>query len=121
MTVPVLEFVPAELNIKVYRGDTIRATEFTYKEGGVAVNISAGYSIAAQIRLRQDDPTILKSFTVVITDGVAGKFTIFMAAADTAALPPKTLYWDLQVTSPSGHVRTFVKGKVTVSKDVTRV
>lgn len=111
---------PASVDLRIYRGDTFEAQEFRWEQpAGTPVNIT-GYTVAAQIRLKPDAEDTEAEFECTITDAVNGKWTIEMADDVTEDLPKKTLYWDMQLTSPGGVTKTFAAGKIVLTKDVTR-
>ena len=112
------KFESTDLNC--YRGDRELYT-FTVTSGGSAYNL-AGYTIVATGRASEDDSTSLFSITIAdATNGssfATGVVVLVIPAATTAALPNELMY-DIQATSGS-IVTTIAKGKIKVTKDVSR-
>jgi hypothetical protein len=122
---------PATHDIEVYRGDTyelfVRIRTRVYVEGvgwtpGPYKDLT-GYTGTAQIRTTEDaaDPPAA-TFTVTIANQVTtlGGVLVRLTPAQTAALVISSGVWDMQL-SDGTDVWTYVKGNVTVSKDVSRV
>lgn len=112
------KFESTDLNC--YRGDTETYT-FNVTSGGSAYNLS-GYTIVATGRAAEDDSSTL--FSITITDGAIGSsfstgVVVFRIPATTSATLPNQLLYDIQATSGS-IVTTIAKGKIKVTKDVSR-
>jgi len=103
--------------LDVYAGDTFSQT-FTFKEDDVAIDLpDEGWgSWTAQYR-RNPDSTTAISFAVDTTDAATGQITISLTATQTGTLEPGV--FDLQATQ-GFVVRTWVRGGLNVTKDVTR-
>ena len=103
--------------LSVYAGDTFSQT-FTFKEDDEAINlVTAGWtSWTAQYR-RNPDSTTAVSFAVDTTDAATGEITISLTATQTGTLEAGV--FDLQATQGSV-VRTWVRGGLNVTRDVTR-
>lgn len=112
------KFQPTDLNC--YRGDTETYT-FNVTSGGSAYNLS-GYTIVMSGRAMEDETTEL--FNIAVSDGAIGSdfangiVVARIPAATTATLPAQLVY-DLQATS-GAIITTLAKGKLNVTKDVTR-
>jgi len=78
-----------------------------------------GRTYASQIRTTAISGTILATFTVTVTDGAAGKLTMTMGKAVTAALSPVAAVFDIQETN-GATVTTIISGTVDIVSDVTR-
>lgn len=82
----------------------------------------------AQIRATEDANTTLAEMTVTLSDQgtLPGRVVLSLTPADTASLPPTGGVWDVELTSPPGYTgalegtHTYLKGKVTVIKEVSR-
>ena len=79
-----------------------------------------GRTYACQIRPTAISATIVATFTVTVTDGPGGEFTMTLANAVTALLSPMTATFDIQETTAGGTVTTVVRGVVEIVSDVTR-
>lgn len=55
---------------------------------------------------------------IVLTNPTAGELTITLAPADTEDLSPGTYYYDLELTSSTGSVGTYLWGKLTIEADI---
>ena len=113
----VIDVRPRLIDLLLYRGDDFGPWAMAWTQNSVAVDIT-GYTITAQIR-DSEDGTILASFGVNITSAVNGAFELTLTDADTLTMPSSAV-WDLQLKSPGGFTRTFAKGKVKTTKDVTK-
>ena len=102
-------------DLGVYRGDSFSQT-FIFKKGELPEDLT-GWSWVAQTRTSEDATTAIP-FTVDASAAAEGKITVSLAATVTATLPAGV--WDLQGTK-AGVVRTFVRGAVMLTKDVSRV
>jgi len=111
--------LPAELNLRLYAGDTFsRSMQFT-DSNGTGLDIST-WTLAAQIRKSPSDDIVLKSFTINVTDAAEGEFDISLTSTEVDALEDGVLHhWDLQATV-STTVTTYIRGSVKVDTDVTR-
>ncbi len=113
-------FSPAQggiTNLKIYQGKTLR-TVLTWPQ-----NVE-GWSARLTIRDTYSG-TLYTDFTQangrVAVDGLNGKFTFSMTAADCAALSaPFTGVYEIEVTSDDGTVYRAVAGNVNVVPEVVR-
>ena len=103
------------------KGDTFLGAVFTMTSGGVAINLT-GYRIRMHIRrtATQTSPLVLaldtEDETIEIHDAAAGKFRIKAQVID---IPAYSYVHDIEFTRPDGQVRTWVKGRFTVTEEVT--
>lgn len=119
---------PATLNIEIFKGDTytlfFRVRE-KLADGSLGDYIDlTGATAKSQIRQSEDSSTVLGEFTATIGDQVAtpGSVLLTLTAAETTALAlTQNGVWDVQITYADGKVRTYLKGTVTLLKEVTRV
>jgi hypothetical protein len=107
---------PTEQDLCIYRGDTGRL-KLTVSSGGAPLNVSTA-TWDADIRATEDDATVLASFTVTPVGGDTASVYIDLPAAASAQLDGDALY-DVQMTL-AGTVQTLLRGKITVTKDVSR-
>jgi hypothetical protein len=119
------EPLPVKVRLTLYRGDT-RVWQDTFRfapespdEVGEPVNLT-GYEFIAQIRATPDTTEVMATIDVVVTDPAAGLIKRTLTAEESAKLAVGTAYWDLQATTSSGEVRTFMAGAVKVLGDVSR-
>lgn len=128
---------PVTQDIEVYQGDTfdfffrVREREWdAFNEvwvAGAYVDLT-NWTGKSQIRQTHEATEVLAEFAVTISNQAVtpGGVLLVLTPAQTAALPPRPTapslppVWDIQLTNPAGEVRTFIKGNVLVSKEVTR-
>ena len=120
---------PATINFPepLVRGDTLQSFYMAFdldRTGPLPV-------ASARMQLRTKATSVESSGTLCYTwqspdditiSIVSSKCRVTMAAiagADSAAFPPKTLYYDLQLTLDSGEVITPIGGTLTVIADQT--
>jgi hypothetical protein len=107
---------PAAYDLKLYRGDTTRFKVMLWQDTGKTQPVDlTGATPAAEIR---DKTAGVKITTLTCTVSAPGEITVELLPAGYVTVPSSGV-WDLQVTFPSGDVRTMVAGKVTVTGDVT--
>lgn len=123
---------PASQDLEIYQGDTFtfffRLRNRVWDEetqtyiGGTYIDLT-NYTGKAQIRATADDPTVLQELTVTLANQATlpGGVLVSLTAAQTAALPTTGGVWDVQLTSPTSEVQTFIAGRVTVTREVTRL
>lgn len=109
-----------QTDLNCYRGDTETYT-FNVTSGGSAYTLS-GYTIVATGRASEDETSTL--FSITITDGQIGSsfssgVVVFRIPATTSATLPAVVVYDIQATSGST-VTTIAKGRIKVTKDVSR-
>ena len=112
----VVDMGPGAVNLRAVRGDDF-ATRFTLRYAGdIPVTLEGTWR--AQIKLAASDAVELDAFTVDATQQDAGAITVHLTAAQTTALPQRTV-WDLQNIAAAG-VRTWFSGGLYIGSDVTR-
>lgn len=110
--------MPGNYDLSIYEGDTVKFTVTVKDSNNAAVNLT-GYTAKAQLKTSYTDASPI-NFVTAITSPTTGVVTISLAPATTAALDPSKSYiWDFQLTEPSGDVRTYLAGDVTVIPEVT--
>jgi hypothetical protein len=120
---------PAQCDIQVYRGDyfemTLRLREGVFNNGGYTPGpylVLTGWTPKAEIRANQDANVALATFVAVILDQTAtpGGVHLSLPSAQSALLAISSAVWDVQLTDPQNRVYTYLRGTVTITKDVTR-
>lgn len=120
---------PPTLDLEVVRGDSFGPVICRIRNpDGTPMDLT-GCSFLGHVRHTFADPTVLATFTMAITDALAGEYSFELDVAATTALPPPTLtdalagvhVYDHQMTDSLGRVTTRRRGRLTVIGDVTRV
>lgn len=110
---------PAEVPIvPIYAGDHTRFPSYVITEAAVPLDLTSYTDWKAQWR---SDPLseVALELTVDTTDLANGRFTVIADSADTDAMGSSG-WFDVQATNAFGAVRTFVFGRTSWRKDVTR-
>lgn len=123
---------PAQSDLQLYRGDyfemLLRLREGNWVDGayepGDYMNLQ-GWSGKAEVRATTDAASALATFTVVVlpqSGDTLGGVHLYLGTADTASMQVSSAVWDFQLTEPGApaRVHTYLRGKVTITKDVTR-
>jgi hypothetical protein len=109
-------------NLIVNQGETFSKT-FTYKAGGVAVNLST-HTARMQIRNSYAATSALIDLTSAagdITLNSSGEIVVGIASSVTTALTaPDTGVYDLEIVTSAGAVTRLVQGNVSITPEVTR-
>ena len=114
--------MPVNEPITIYRGDDwAKAVEGVFTD---RAPLTVGdWSARAQIRSSADATDAIDIGVALSVTGDADEvLTIMLTLADTVTADmagPSSRVWDLEVTGPPGVV-TWVRGPVTVTKDVSR-
>jgi hypothetical protein len=120
---------PAKKNLDIYRGDDFDFFFRVRSQSWDAVTSTwvagdyvdmTNWQVQAQIRKELDpDSELLATFTGMVTDQVTipGGVIVSLTAVQTKDLVPS--YWDLQLVSPVGKIRTYIKGKVKPDGEAT--
>lgn len=119
----------AASSLTMVRGDTPSFDLDINKPDGSAYDLS-GATLIMSAKRHGDDPDYRAAFrktsaggspTITITNAAGGLARVDMKAADTASVEaPADLWFDVQVSFPSGVVVTPIMGTLTVSADSTR-
>src|SRR5215471_20558209 len=105
---------PAQLPMDLYRGDSSSMRLQFFDSSNLPLDLT-GVIAKSQIRDRPAGNTIID---LVCTLTLPNTIDVMLLAADSMNLPAAGV-WDLQLTYPSGDVRTPVAGPVSVTPDVT--
>jgi hypothetical protein len=116
----VLSTLPAQLDLQIYAGEPYSAGFQFNNQDGTPYVLTGTWQ--ADIR-DQALNAVLTSFTVDTTNEAAGLVVISLTKANISAIPSTSpAAWDLQQCDAGGlPVRTWFRGALTVTADVTRV
>jgi hypothetical protein len=109
--------------ITFYRGDQY-TRRFTIKDRatGQPVNIN-GYTflltVNSKLKPEDDADEIFQITGVVQGDGSDGQVAFAFTSTHTN-IPPKKYYYDIQMTSGGGDIRTIVKSNYIIQMDITK-
>lgn len=110
---------PAQYNVQIWRNDTWAQT-FAITANDVAVDLS-GSTILIQVRSKPTSSDVVLSLTTgsSITIGGVGYNEITLnKVVDIAA---GNYVYDMNVTFPSGLVKTYIYGTFLVQEDISRL
>ena len=104
-----------------YAGDTAPWQQFTLSENGAPIVLTDA-TIKMQVRIRTQttpiiDNTSVASAGIEITDAANG---VFRVGGYTNPDMNVVGEYDIEVTFPSGEVKTYLKGDYPISKQVTK-
>lgn len=110
---------PVAVDIIIYQGDYFEADLEFKDDNSQPVNIT-GFSGLAQIKSKTDK-SLQGEFTVTIPNGTDGIAKIILESADSDAIAPGSYNWDFELTDNSvpPRKRTYFKGNVTVTEDIS--
>lgn len=116
------DFLPSNFDIELYKGDFFPLT-ITLVQPAVSGNTKpplnlTGYTAQAQIRTNFGGEAIY-AFTVTIPDPTSGKVNLVLPSSVSAGIAAGSYVWDFQIKEPSGNVRTYLAGDVTIYNEVT--
>ena len=116
--------IPAKLKLKIIQGATFRkALVWLAPDKTTPIDLT-GCTARMQVRSEIESTTVLLELTTengcIVIDGPAGKLTLHLSPAATAAIAWESGVWDLEVVHPSGDVTRLVQGSISVSREVTR-
>lgn len=108
--------MPVEQNLSCYKGQTYQQNlYFTQRKQPIDLT---GLTFKSQIRPEDNSPTLTAEFAVIM-DGPAGKISLNLTDAQTAAIRDSVYFWDLKAVDGSDIVKYWVRGKFIVSGRVT--
>ena len=108
---------PGVYDLELYRGDTCRwqARLWDDAPGGIPIDLT-GSTVAAEIRDKSAGAKVVELETSITPPNI---IDIAIDGEAMWATCPSKGVWDLQITAPSGDVRTVLRGDVEVTGDVT--
>ena len=103
------------------KGDTFEGVQFTLINSTTATPIDlTSATIRVQFRKKKITWSLIKEITttsgVTITDAVNGVFVIDSFILDWVE---DRYYYDVEVTFPSGLIKTYIKGSIYIAQDIT--
>ena len=114
------DFRPAQYNIQLWRNDTWAQT-FAITANNVAVDLS-GSTITIQVRKTANAPAVDLSLSTggngITISGVGNNLIVLNKVVNIAA---GNYLYDMNVTFPSGVVKTYVWGTFLVQEDITKI
>jgi len=118
-----MAFFPASKDFRIYAGDTF-TFDVTYKEGvsGSEVGVDLTGATLAGVIATAAGEAAAATFTVTAdADQSAnpGKMLVTLSAADSGGLTASSYVYDVQITWVDSTIQTVLKGKLTVTQDVT--
>ena len=113
--------LPVNRNLNIYQGDSFalvfRLRTRTPQGTTQPINLT-GATAKAQIRNKTTEALVVE-FQVDFPNRMNGEVRISLTPEQTSALK-ENARWDVQVSFSDGTVRTYLKGNVTLGKQVTR-
>ena len=105
-------------DFEIVRGDDAQLA-ITFKDSSTYEPINwTGWTFAAKVKAAVDGA--VWATATVTHGGTNGRVLITFPSAQTALLTPGAIgVWDLQGTSPTALIRTFVRGDAPITGDVT--
>lgn len=104
--------LPVTVNLYAYHGDTWRRS-FRFLKDDAPIDLNS-MSVASQAR-RVSTSSLLSLEVIIEPD--PGVLTLMLPSD----ISPGTYAYDIQITEDNGDVKTWVKGKLVIEKDETRV
>ncbi len=117
----IIDFVESEQRGLV-RGDTWDIDLSIYE--GEGPKDLTGYSALCQVKQEKSSPEVLFQFSTaegtIPALGNTGEVRLTMPAIESKEFPVGCFFYDLQLTSPTGVVTTFLRGAFEVIEDVSQ-
>lgn len=108
--------LPEKLDLPLYRGDTERFQIKVWDDTAqTQPSDLTGVTFKAEVRDKPGGANVLA--TLAVSSSEPGVIDVVIDASMSGALTAGS--WDLQLTYPSGDIKTIVAGKVKVTMDVT--
>jgi hypothetical protein len=111
-----LTLLPTKLDLTIYAGDGF-AMQINFRNQDDTPAAMTGTWLA-QIRHKTDD-TVLTAFSVDITSQATGLIILRLTGEQTRTLPDECV-WDVQNIPTDGQPRTWYRGIIKPSHDVSR-
>jgi len=103
----------------IIKGDTFKDLQFTITVNAAPLDLT-GYTIECKFRKSSKTGTIAKSIDttsgITLTTPASGIFKIDAFTCDFTA---GTYYYDIEFTSTTGVINTYVSGQMKIEQDVT--
>ncbi len=109
--------LPLDYDIVIYSGTSYRR-EFRWLPDGVNPIDFTGWSAVMRIGQQKSAADVELSTDNAGITLVNGRITIEMSPAQTAAPKASIVYYNLDLITPDGFVRRFLRGRVSVVVDV---
>jgi hypothetical protein len=110
---------PAQYNVKIWRNDTWGQT-FAILSNDVAVDLT-GSTIVIQVRQSPSSATSLLTLsTTASTITITGTSHNQVTLNKVVDIPAGTYNYDMNITFPSGVVKTYIWGTFIVQEDITK-
>ena len=103
-------------NLKVTQGDE-KPYNLTFSSGEGALDIT-GATVTMSIKRSLSDETPIKTINAVHTDAENGLSTITLSESDTS-IPLGKYYYDMQISGGGVRKKTFAKGQIEITWQVT--
>lgn len=108
--------------IKIEQGATFNYP-ITWKPGGVTADLT-GFTARMEIRPDIDSDVVIARLDTengsILIEGLQGKVTLHLTAAQTALLNFDVAVYDLELVAPNEEVTRLIEGSVSLSREVTR-
>lgn len=110
--------LPIEIELVIYAATTL-LRQFRWLPDGTNPQDFTGWTAVCLIGPRGGEAMYeLSSATGGVVLDADGTVTVNLSPADTEDLRGIGLYWQLDLTDPDGFVQRFIRGRVTVVRDV---
>jgi hypothetical protein len=120
MSATTADLRPGQYNVQIWRNDTWSQV-FTITSNTVAVNLT-GCTIVIQVRKTASASDIDLSLTTadssIVIGGASSNQITLKKIANIAA---GNYFYDMNVTFPSGIVKTYIWGSFFVQEDITKI
>lgn len=110
------ESLPRNYDLVLYKGDYFNTSVVIKDNVGTVINLT-GFTAKCSIKSSFSASSSFDA-TCTITP-LSGLVDIMFPSSVMGDIPAGSYVWDFQVTNPSGNVRTYLAGDVTVYGEVT--
>lgn len=110
----------ANNDFDLVRGDSF-ALLLTFRDLDTTPKDVSSWSFVGQVRADPDSPTVLADFIIDYSNAAIGEILVSLDPEDTAAFSGGFVFYDIQLTTDMGFVRTAPRGRLILTRDVTRV
>ncbi len=116
--------LPVVYDLDIYQGDTIEnyfriRGKTASGQPGPYINLT-GTTPKAEIRVNESSAIVMATFTCALDDQTVSPGGVTLKLSHAQTLTISNGVWDLQFINSLGEVRTYLRGSVTVYKEVTR-